>query len=419
MKPAFIVYYVALVAWLVASAVGTVWYFTRPSPQVVTTAVEVKEDVPCPTATLAPPPWELGSEGEAELTLPKPDARLARRITFWRRFWGETPAKVYLFMDSRRPSVIHATVDCRDLFRKYDNNKADKLCDKRLIPQKRKLKKRFYKERRRPSKKFRALFGGDKSLAKTAYRNILVVEGKKNALDEAMLRAAPHLRRVERVFEKSGAPAELSRLAFIESLFQPGAQSDAGAAGAYQFMRNTGKEWLRIDKDVDERLDLERSAHASAKYLMRLYKRFGSWPLAFTAYNTGPTRMKRLVKRHRTETLGKLADLRTERAFGFDGQNYYASFYAVVELTRNIAAAEIGGEHKEVTYEGGIALSEVARCHAISAKDIASANPALAEKVRLGRRPIPAGYRIRIPDKAVKVASQSPSDADRLGPARR
>ena len=66
------------------------------------------------------------------------------------------------------------------------------------------------------------------------------------------------------------------------------ATSPAGAKGFWQFMPETAKEFgLRIDKDVDERLNLEKSTEAACQYLKKAYQRFGDWSLAAAAYNMG------------------------------------------------------------------------------------------------------------------------------------
>jgi len=52
-----------------------------------------------------------------------------------------------------------------------------------------------------------------------------------------------------------GLPPEIAALPHVESSFQPQAMSKAGAAGLWQFIRSTGRRFLRIDKAVDERLD--------------------------------------------------------------------------------------------------------------------------------------------------------------------
>ena len=90
-----------------------------------------------------------------------------------------------------------------------------------------------------------------------------------------------------------GLPTELAALPHVESSFNTYAYSKVGAAGMWQFMRGTGRRFLRIDAAVDERLDPYRSTEAAASFLEQNYIVLGSWPLALTAYNHGAGGMKR------------------------------------------------------------------------------------------------------------------------------
>jgi soluble lytic murein transglycosylase-like protein len=67
-----------------------------------------------------------------------------------------------------------------------------------------------------------------------------------------------------------------------ESNFNQAAVSPAGAIGTFQIMPDTAKA-LGINP-----YDLTQNAVGAAKYIGDLYRRFGSWPLAFAAYNAGP-----------------------------------------------------------------------------------------------------------------------------------
>ena len=96
-------------------------------------------------------------------------------------------------------------------------------------------------------------------------------------------------------------PQELAALPHVESSFNPSAYSHAGAAGLWQFMPGTGKQYLRIDRAVDERYDPWKSSEAAAKLLGANYRVTGAWPLAITAYNHGAGGMMRAVKQLGTQ----------------------------------------------------------------------------------------------------------------------
>lgn len=388
---------------------GEVAITPAPTPA---NAEPIVEPEPCPSLLTERPPWWPSEETEATaLRLPKPSKALERRMQFWEKLWGEHGAHVYMFADKRRPSLLHAVVDCRDLYGPgVDPAAAEKVCDRRLIAEKKKIRKRLYKQRLRPTRALRRALDNDKQLIRTAYNQILVIEGKAEALKEAVTRATEHLATLERVFASVGVPPALTRLSFVESLFQPDVESHAGAVGAFQFVAATGRQWLMIGDGVDERKDPERSGWASAHYLKSLYRGFDDWPLALTSYNTGPTRMRRIVKKHATRDIGALADMRTERGFGFDGQNYYAQLAAVVRITEKLEPLEVVLERQVVKLPEALPLEEVARCTEVPAGIIAKMNPALGLEIVAGKRPIPKDYFVNLPvDAKAEVRAPEPA----------
>ena len=104
--------------------------------------------------------------------------------------------------------------------------------------------------------------------------------------------------------ERRDMPLDLALLPFIESAFNPQAQSSARAAGMWQFMPLTGKDFeLRQNIFRDDRRDVLASTRAALDYLQRLYKRFGDWSLALAAYNWGPGNVQRALDRNAKEAL--------------------------------------------------------------------------------------------------------------------
>lgn len=103
---------------------------------------------------------------------------------------------------------------------------------------------------------------------------------------------------IETILDKYKLPLELKYLIIVESGMNPTAVSPAGAAGLWQFMAPTAKAYgLTINSLVDERLDLEKSTDAAARYLRDLYQVYHDWFMAMAAYNCGLGNLNRAVYR--------------------------------------------------------------------------------------------------------------------------
>ena len=102
----------------------------------------------------------------------------------------------------------------------------------------------------------------------------------------------------EQALESYGIPLELKYLPIIESALNPNAVSHAGAAGLWQFMLGTGRQYgLEVNSLVDERRDPILSSYAAAHYLKDLYRIFGDWSLVIAAYNCGPENINKAIRR--------------------------------------------------------------------------------------------------------------------------
>jgi len=53
-------------------------------------------------------------------------------------------------------------------------------------------------------------------------------------------------------------------------------------------MEGTGKEaGMIINREIDERYDLDKSTRFACKYFLKAYERYGSWTMAAASYNNG------------------------------------------------------------------------------------------------------------------------------------
>lgn len=102
----------------------------------------------------------------------------------------------------------------------------------------------------------------------------------------------------EDILNRYDLPEELKYMAVVESMLNPTATSHAGAKGIWQFIYSTAKSYgLEINSYVDERMDIEKSMDAAARYLRDAYRIFGDWALAISSYNCGAGNVSKAIRR--------------------------------------------------------------------------------------------------------------------------
>jgi membrane-bound lytic murein transglycosylase D len=161
--------------------------------------------------------------------------------------------------------------------------------------------------------------------------NLRVQEGLKERFREGLLRSKYYRPTMEKIFREAGVPVELVTLAQVESGFQRGARSSAGAVGIWQFTRATGRHFMTIRGRRDDRLNPTRETEAAAKLLRYNYSVLGDWPLAITAYNYGTEGTARAAASCGNDYC-KIVKSYSGPHFGFAVKNYYAEFLAALQV---------------------------------------------------------------------------------------
>ena len=109
-------------------------------------------------------------------------------------------------------------------------------------------------------------------------------------------RAARWFPVIEPILEREGIPEDFKYLALIESGLM-NVVSPSGAAGFWQFLEKTGKEYgLEINREVDERYHAVKSTEAACRYNRKAYDRLGNWTLVAASYNAGQSRIQNSIK---------------------------------------------------------------------------------------------------------------------------
>jgi membrane-bound lytic murein transglycosylase D len=145
----------------------------------------------------------------------------------------------------------------------------------------------------------------------------------------ALQRSASYLPLIHQQLKVRRMPLELAYLPVLESGFDIRASSKAGAKGLWQLMPHTARNLgLRVGPWMDQRFDPEHSTKAALTYLKSLHDKFGTWPLAITAYNYGENGLARAVMKFGPD-FNAIREKHQTKIFGFAARNYYASFIAL------------------------------------------------------------------------------------------
>ena len=227
--------------------------------------------------------------------------------------------------------------------------------------------------------------------------------GQADRFKEGLIRSGAWQEHVEKTLKKEGLPPELAVLPHVESSFNPRAYSKVGAAGLWQFMRSTGRRWLRIDNVVDERLDPYKSTIAAAHFLNMNYSVLGSWPLALTAYNHGAGGMRRAKEQLGTDNIVTILRGYKSETFGFASRNFYVSFLAALEISKNydkyfgqIAKAPTDTSHT-LTLQRRTQMTTLERSLHTDRDVLKSLNASLMDPIWTGKRAVPEGFELRVP----------------------
>lgn len=225
------------------------------------------------------------------------------------------------------------------------------------------------------------------------------VNEDRERFDRFMSRGARYRVTVQEILADNGAPPELYYLGMIESGYASKARSSAKAVGIWQFIAPTARRYgLRVDKEVDERLDVLRATKAAARYLTDLEEEFGSWYLAMAAYNCGEGRIRSAIRRHHTRDFWTLA---RRGAIPKETVDYVPKFQAAMEIARN---PERYGFSEKKHYDFPVmkmvrlsrhqTLQDVARRQRVTMASIRAMNPNLLKAHAPNSR---RGYGVWIP----------------------
>jgi membrane-bound lytic murein transglycosylase D len=292
---------------------------------------------------------------------------LEHRVEFWKKVFTEYSTSQLVFFDPDEMTKIYEVLDVGEESRtpEYVTGERERIA---------------------------ALHGIDPE-------RVRAQRGIKERTAAGLKRSGRYIAQMQQIFRDRGLPVELTYLPIIESSYDNSARSHAGALGMWQFMRTTGRQYMRVDRAIDERRDPIESTRAAAAFLKQSYEMLGNWPLAITAYNYGPGGMLRAVAEIQSDNLVELIRDYRHPYWGFPPKNFYAEFLAAVEIGKNVdryfpeLQLDPPVAIQEIELKRSASLAALAKNTGLSQDQLLGWNPALTPQTRL----VPAGYRVKVP----------------------
>jgi membrane-bound lytic murein transglycosylase D len=342
-------------------------------------------------------------------SIPRP-AGIQEDVNFWIRVYTEVTTNEGFLHDERNLAVVYDTLKFGAGMSSRDRQRlVDERRDRHIAALRRILAALPTESGRDglsdEDKKILALWGPNPNavLLREATQRIRFQLGQADRFKEGLIRSSQWETHIAETFANQGLPPELAVLPHVESSFNASAYSKVGAAGMWQFMRSTGRRYMRVDDAVDERLDPYRSTEAAAQLLAYNYRVLGSWPLALTAYNHGAAGMRRAKETVGTDDFVKINRTYNSRTFGFASRNFFPSFLAALTIDENpekfFGPMQRRPEIKfhEVAMPAYVRLSTLERTLGVEREQLRALNPAWRPAIYDGSRLVPRGYRLRLP----------------------
>lgn len=342
-------------------------------------------------------PGELHEQKKYHFSVP---VGLETQVDFWKAIYSKYTTRQVVIHDDKDLSIIYSVVELGDnKSNRYRRAQVRKEISKyqtilRKLARRNNFSNLSYEEDRVARMVKKDFYQASKRI-----RDQL---GQADRFEDGIRRAGRYMPEIKEIFKEMEVPVELSALPHVESSFQVHAYSSAGAAGVWQFTRSTGRRFMTINYEVDERKDPILAAYAAAKLLKHNFETIESWPLAITAYNHGLRGMMRAKKKHGDDIV-KIVNHHKSRTFGFASRNFYAEFLAALEVSNNPDLYFPNHvKEKPVTYStvqlrDYVNIATLEKFLGMDREEIAFYNPALRRPVIIGKKHIPKHFVLKAP----------------------
>ncbi|MFP4062239.1 MAG: transglycosylase SLT domain-containing protein [Halochromatium sp.] len=364
---------------------------------------------------------------------PVPEA-IQPNVDFWRHVYGVWSRGQVAFHDDEHMGVVYEVADLPGPIKEgYTNEQRAWLKSRRAYHQDRlRALERKVRERAPLSAADERLLakieqGAGKEAVYGASQRLRSQRGVRERFKRGLEISGRYDPEFRKIMRAKGVPEDLAYLPHVESSFQAHARSSVGAAGIWQFMPATGRDYgMRVDRTLDERLDPITCADGAARYLSAAHRKLGNWPLAITSYNHGKGGVANAKARH-GDDIGEIVQHYKGRAFGFASRNFYASFVAAREVASHPkryfpegVQFEAPWSHDRLVLTSAMPAQHVASYYGVPTASLARLNLHWNERAVNGHAHLPAGSTVWLPTGSLqRVAAQPPAYRDRTGASSR
>ncbi len=346
---------------------------------------------------------------------------LRDRAGFWFDVYSKYDSNKRIIHHSRFPWIVYKVIDVAPIInaevprhRWLRNEKADKYVQSEV----KKIRAALGSVAHRSNlnhlnadeelvvKALSKLDGKPKKLATSALGDLRVQVGQKNYFQEGLEVSPRYLIGMEEIFRKYKLPTELTRIPFVESSFNKHATSKVGASGVWQFMGNTGRKFMIVNDNIDERRSPYKATEAAARLLkenhMILHR---SWPLAVTAWNHGPPGLRKGIAVAHSQDLALIIARYHSKNFDFASSNFYTEFLGALyaekysrEIFGNMSRDE-SLDARPVLLSKSMRGKELLKRSRLKADEFELLNPDLQRAVQVNSS-VPTGFRLMLTEGA-------------------
>ncbi len=239
-------------------------------------------------------------------------------------------------------------------------------------------------------------------------------QGLADEFARAADRADTYLPYMERIFKNRGLNHELTRIAFVESMFNREALSKVGASGVWQFMPDTARLYMTVNSYIDERRSPLKASYGAAMLLDQNYRLLKSWPLAITAYNHGPGGMQKAIRTVGSRDLDEIIRRYTAGSFGFASRNFYGEFLAARQVYKDLY------QKQQLAHKNPMRIDHIRLDRPVSVHQLITHTPLKQDLLKeynqcllpkafasFKHQPLPAGFEIIVPQDMAEQVRRS------------